>query len=93
MEILRTEEKKITTEKGETLTVYYELTESVELGETQYGITACVVETGEKECVNDISSSKTEVAQLLDKLLKNDVTPCTLKDVIYDYITEKAMLD
>ena len=49
---------------------------------TTYGIKC------EEMAVKDVSPSKEEVTELIDKLNKYELSPCHLQDVIEDFIQE-----
>lgn len=86
---------KIQTEDGRQLQIHYYIeqtrccTDGVEQIPT-YGISSELFVNGQvvdSLAVPDISPSKNYVTDLVDLLVKNAVTPITLKDVIEDYIT------
>lgn len=41
---------------------------------------------GEAECVPDITVSAGRIDELMELLVRNTVTPCTLRDVIADWL-------
>ena len=45
----------------------------------------------EKKVIEDVFIDKYEAEQFIDLLCKTSVTPVSLADVIYDYISEEAM--
>lgn len=50
-----------------------------------YGV--CIREQdGETEQVADITVSAARIDELMDLLVRNDVTPCTLRDVVDDWL-------
>ena len=79
--------KKLSTESG-TLTADYSLTERTEDGVTQYGIAVRLAETGEEAEAADISPDRETVESLLAAVSAGGVTPATLLDVVYDFISE-----
>lgn len=76
----------ITTEEGREINLEYSLTEEEELDTRQYGIRATIVETGESAEVKNISVSKENVLELMENISRCSVTPCTLYDVVYDFL-------
>ena len=79
--------KIMSTEIG-TLTADYALTERTEDGITQYGIAVRLAETGEEAIVEGISPNREAVEALLEAVSEGGVTPVTLLDVVYDFISE-----
>ena len=51
-----------------------------------YGVGIRIEETGEQENVFDITVSQARIESLAELLLEGGVTPCTLRDVIEDWL-------
>lgn len=51
-----------------------------------YGIQISIQTTGEREAVHDITVLPERIWKLAELLIRNVVTPCTLKEVIEDWI-------
>jgi hypothetical protein len=87
MIISETTKKELTTETGISMNLEYSVVESFDLDTTQYGILVRIAETGEEETIECISKSKETVLELMETLAKDGVTPCTLKDIVYDFVS------
>lgn len=88
--------------KGDRIVLYYFIVENThtkaELGKTTYGIgvemyTQLPNERSEKErkVINSVFVNKSEAEKFIDIICRGCVTPITLEDVIYDYISEEAI--
>lgn len=51
-----------------------------------YGVQISIPKTGEREAVQDITVLPERIWKLAQVLIRNSVTPCTLKEVIEDWI-------
>ena len=51
-----------------------------------YGIRVSVIETGEREEIGNITVRPERIEELADLLLRGQVTPCTLRDVVDDWL-------
>lgn len=72
---------------GEKFTILYYLTDSEdEASVKEYGMGIRIEDTGEEERIDRISPSKAKVEELIELCFKNEVTPTTLFDIVYDYI-------
>ena len=66
---------------------YYLLRSSKKLEGKNVGIYGIEVRKGTEMCaVWDISSDRYCVESLLDRLVRNDVTPMSLKDIVQDFV-------
>ena len=55
-------------------------------GTTQYGI---LVECDQQQvCIPDISTSREDIQSLIDLLIHGSVTPCTVRDVVDDWLLQ-----
>lgn len=75
--------KTIQTETG-ALALSYALTERLEEGVMQYGIT--ITAPGECAEAPSISPNREEVAAFLNTLADNNVTPTALPELVEDYL-------
>ena len=64
---------------------YYRTEESTGQGRWDYGVE---ITTSQGECsrIGGITVSRQEIGCLLDRLVRNSVTPVTLRDVIDDWL-------
>ena len=87
---------------GDRIVLYYFTTERKpsenEFGRTTYGVGIEMYTqlpdsrtVKEKKVIEDVFIDKYEAEQFIDLLCKTSVTPVSLADVIYDYISEEAM--
>ena len=68
------------------MTVRYHLVEeNLRSERVSYGIEVST-SLGERGCVRDITDSYDDIRSLLDRLIRNTVTPVTLPDVIEDWL-------
>jgi hypothetical protein len=85
--------KMITLEDGRELTLVYsmtidELTDIMTGQEYEnYGVCVCLFESGETETIRSVTFSARGIQALLDLLATNLVTPATVGDVVYDWLS------
>ena len=89
-------------EKGDRIILYYFIVENSglrnESGKTTYGIGVEMYTqlpgertTKERKVIDSVFADKNEAECFVDIICRGCVTPITLEDIIYDYITEKAI--
>ena len=64
---------------------YYRIEEPAGRGRTDYGVEIST-SLGEHSRIGGITVSPEEIVCLLDRLVRNSVTPATLRDVIDDWL-------
>lgn len=82
-------EQTLRTEQGRSFTCEYRVQVQETAGRIfceSYGISITLRETGEQETVTDITVNGERIQELGELLLRNGVTPCTLRDVINDWL-------
>ena len=65
---------------------YYRTEVPAEHGRTDYGV-EIATSLGERCCVDGVTVSEEEIGCLLERLVRNSVTPTALRDVIDDWLT------
>lgn len=60
--------------------------EMEEVGLEQYGVKVTLKETGETAQILAITPFASQALELCERLRRNTVTPCTLRDVIEDWL-------
>lgn len=84
-------ETSLRTADGRPLTCTYHLivrTVDEPVSFESYGVAVRIPETGEEERVFDITVSPARIEALTQLLLNGSVTPCTLEDVIEDWLAQ-----
>lgn len=87
---------------GDRIVLYYFIVENPTLkndfGKTTYGIGVEMYTqlpgertSKERKVIDSVFADKTEAECFIDIICRGCVTPTTLEDVIYDYITDKAI--
>ena len=82
-------ERRLASADGRSLTCTYHLlirTLDEPVSCESYGIAVRIAETGEEEKVFDITVSPARIEALAQLLLRGGVTPCTLTDVVEDWL-------
>lgn len=67
---------------------YYVLVDMVEkpISMESYGVGILLTETGERVFVSDITPSEKKIISFGELLYRNSVTPCTLMDILADWL-------
>ncbi len=71
-------------------TIVYAVTEEEDETEfpiKQYGVSVAVYENDEETEVNSLASKREEIERFVLSLARNFVTPVSLKDVVYDWLS------
>lgn len=82
-------EANLSAQAGRALTCRYQLlvrTLPVPTDLESYGVAVCIPQTGERAELWDLTVSAERIQALADQLMRGGVTPCTLREVVEDWL-------